>query len=56
MEEAAGISDVMARRDLARKMATALDCVEYVKRCKVGAARVTTFEKTRTANLSYTCF
>jgi len=38
LEEAAGISDAIARQDLARKMATALDSVEYEKRCKVSAA------------------
>ena len=35
LDKAASISDKIANRELACKVATAFDCVEYTKRCKV---------------------
>lgn len=35
LEQAVAISDSMATRELASKIATAFDCVEYVKKQKV---------------------
>ena len=35
LEKASAISDHLASRELACRVATAFDCVDYVKRCKV---------------------
>ena len=35
LEEAAAISDTIATREFASKVATAFDCVDYVKKQKV---------------------